>query len=55
LIVDFCLSNDERIRSYLTANDWQDELYEANEQQWSVDRRKLNNEQTAHEYENYLN
>ena len=51
LCVDFRLSNDERIRSYMTVNDWKDELYEANEQQWCVDRRKFNNEQIIREYD----
>lgn len=36
----------------MTANDWKDELYEANEQQWFVDRRKFNDEQIIQEYEN---
>lgn len=44
-IADFGLSNDERIKSFLTYNDWKDELYEANEQRWFVDRKKFNEEQ----------
>lgn len=49
---DFCLSTDERIKSYMTVNDWKDELYEANEQQWYVDRRKFDEQQTVKEYKN---
>jgi len=44
------LSNDERIRSFLTYDDWRDELYEANEQQWFVDRNKFNSEQIIKAY-----
>jgi hypothetical protein len=51
LNLDFCLSNDERIKSYMISNDWKDELYEANEQQWFVDRRKFDEEQIVKEYE----
>jgi hypothetical protein len=36
----------------MTVNDWKDELYEANEQQWFVDRKKFNAEQIIQEYEN---
>jgi hypothetical protein len=53
-VLDFCLSNDERIKSYMTANDWKDELYDANEQQWFVDRRKFDEKQIIREYENIL-
>jgi hypothetical protein len=38
----------------MTTNDWKDELYEANEQQWFVDRRKFNEQQIVQEYENCL-
>ncbi|CAF4204431.1 unnamed protein product, partial [Adineta steineri] len=40
-INDFCASNDERIKSYLTYPDWEDELYDANESQWVVNRMKF--------------
>ncbi|CAF0810401.1 unnamed protein product [Adineta ricciae] len=40
-IADFCLSNDERIKSYMTYQDWNDELYEANERQWVVNHAKF--------------
>jgi hypothetical protein len=35
------MSNDERIKSYMIYNDWRDELYEADEQQWTVNRDKF--------------
>jgi len=38
----------------MTTNDWRDELYEANEQQWIVDRRKFNEQDIVHEYKNSL-
>jgi len=38
----------------MTTNDWKDELYEANEQQWFVDRRKFDEQQIIQEYENSL-
>jgi hypothetical protein len=38
----------------MTANDWKDELYDANEQQWFVDRRKFDEKQIIREYENIL-
>ena len=44
------MSNDERIKSFLTYNDWKDELYEANEQRWFVDRKKFNKEQIIEAY-----
>ena len=47
--LEFRLSNDERIRSYMTINDWKDELYEANEQQWCVNGRKFNDDQVIRE------
>ncbi|CAF1142816.1 unnamed protein product [Adineta ricciae] len=39
---DFSLSNDERVKSYLTYYDWRDELYEADEHDWIVDQKKFN-------------
>ncbi|CAF3948702.1 unnamed protein product [Rotaria sp. Silwood2] len=41
-LADYSLINDEHIKSYMTFNDWRDELYEANEQQWIVDQKKFN-------------
>jgi hypothetical protein len=35
-------------------NDWKDELYEANEQQWFVDRRKFDEQQIVTTYENSI-
>ncbi len=49
MFIDFSLSNDERIKSYLTFNDWRDELYEADEQQWIVDRRRFDEQQIVRE------
>lgn len=53
--LEFRLSNDERIRSYMTVNDWKDELYEANEQHWCVNGRKFNDDQVIREYEKKTN
>jgi hypothetical protein len=33
----------------MTVNDWRNELYEANEQQWIVDRRKFNEQYIVQE------
>ncbi|CAF3506342.1 unnamed protein product [Rotaria sp. Silwood1] len=41
---DFCISNDARIRSYLTYQDWCGELKNANETQWMVDSTKFDEE-----------
>ncbi|CAF0890205.1 unnamed protein product [Rotaria sordida] len=43
---DYDLNNDEYIKSYMTFDDWRDELYEANEQQWIVDQKKFDEEST---------
>ncbi|CAF2239268.1 unnamed protein product [Rotaria magnacalcarata] len=45
-ISDLYLGKDEHIRSYMTYDDWRDELYEANEQKWIVDRRKFDEQAT---------
>ncbi|CAF3382193.1 unnamed protein product [Rotaria socialis] len=45
-ISDLYLGKDEHIRSYMTYDDWRDELYEANEQQWIVDRNKFDKQAT---------
>ena len=49
--VDFSLSNDERIKSYLTYYDWRDELYEADEHDWIVDQKKFNKNYVVQEQE----
>ncbi|UJR31099.1 hypothetical protein I4U23_018607 [Adineta vaga] len=51
---DFCLSNDERIKSYLTYYDWRDELLEADEQHWIVDHKKFNKNYVAQEEGPYI-
>ncbi|CAF3983937.1 unnamed protein product [Rotaria sordida] len=38
---DFCISNDARIKGYMTYQDWHDELKDANELQWIVDLTKF--------------
>ncbi|CAF5193167.1 unnamed protein product, partial [Rotaria magnacalcarata] len=38
---DFNISNDERIRGYMNFYDWYDELKDANETQWIVDKTKF--------------
>ncbi|CAF3584690.1 unnamed protein product [Rotaria socialis] len=38
---DFYISNDERIRGYVNSYDWHDELKDANETQWHVDKTKF--------------
>jgi hypothetical protein len=43
------MSNDERIRSYMTYDDWRDELYEANDQQWVIDRKKFDEQHIVQE------
>jgi hypothetical protein len=49
--LDFCISNDERIRSYLTYQDWNDELQDANENRWTVDQNKFDQNYIVREYE----
>ncbi|CAF3560442.1 unnamed protein product [Adineta steineri] len=49
ITADFSMSNDERIKSYMISNHWKDELYEANEQRWIVDRKKFNKQYIAQE------
>ncbi|UJR15569.1 hypothetical protein I4U23_002507 [Adineta vaga] len=46
-ISDFCLSNDERIKAYMTYQDWNDELYDANEKQWIVNQTKFDKSYVA--------
>ncbi|CAF1128245.1 unnamed protein product [Rotaria sp. Silwood1] len=41
---DYNWNNDEYIKSYMTFDDWRDELYEANEQQWIVDKKRFDQE-----------
>jgi hypothetical protein len=48
--LDFCISNDERIKSYMTYQDWNDELYEANEKQWIVDQNKFDEQYIVRKY-----
>lgn len=45
--LDFCLSSDDRIRSYLTSADWKAELAEASEVEWIVDRDKFSRNDTV--------
>lgn len=42
LVLDFCSSNDERIKGYLIYQNWNDELQDANENRWIVDKSKFN-------------
>jgi hypothetical protein len=48
--LDFCPSNDERIKNYLIYRDWHDELQDANENRWIVDQNKFNRKSIAQEY-----
>jgi hypothetical protein len=52
--LDFCSSNDERIKSYLTYQDWYNELRDANENRWIVDQNKFNRKLIAQEYDIWL-
>lgn len=49
--LDFCMSTDERIKSYLICQDWKDELQDANENRWTVDQNKFDKRCIAREYE----
>lgn len=49
--LDFCSSNDERIKSYLMYQDWHDDLQEANENRWIVDQNKFEINCIVREYE----
>lgn len=50
-ILDFYISNDERIRGYMNSYDWRDELKDANETQWIVDKTKFDSRSFVKEYE----
>lgn len=43
LLLDFCISNDERIRGFLFSYDWDQELKDADETRWVVDHTKFDN------------
>lgn len=43
------MSNDERIRSYMIYQHWQDELNETNEIRWEVNRNKFDSNNIAKE------
>jgi len=49
--LDFCTSNDERIKSYFIYQDWNDELQDANENRWNVDQNKFDIANIVQEYE----
>ena len=44
LFLDFCPSNDARIKSYMIMDDWREELYEANEQRFLVDEKRFDDQ-----------
>lgn len=48
--VDCVTSVDERIRSYMTYQDWRDELHEAGEEQWTVNQTKFDYSNIVQEY-----
>lgn len=48
--LDFSISNDERIKSFMTYRDWSDELHDANENQWIVDQNKFDKAYVINRY-----